>query len=352
MSQSVRMKSLLTASERNCLDGIILAMRRAQQCKVPIKDRDQCLNELRDSRMSNEELVQKILKLKKERDAIILAHNYQIGEVQDIADYTGDSLGLSLEAAKTTAKVIIFCGVKFMAETAAILNPESAVLLAHPTACCPMADMIDVNDLKEWKERYPKATVVAYVNTTAAVKADSDICCTSANGVKVVESVPNHEILFIPDKHLGHYISTKTKKRMILYPGYCITHVRLTADQVKLAKQRYPEAKVLVHPECRAEVIELADAALSTSQMIRYARENPATTFLIGTEEGILHRMRKEHPNKNFYLLASSLICPNMKKTRLETVIETMEFKHNRVMVPEEVRLKAKQALDRMLAIV
>ncbi len=297
-------------------------------------------------------LRERVFELKRKLNATIVSHNYQRPEIQDIADFVGDSLELARRCAEVKAETIVFCGVNFMAETAAILNPESAVLLAHPTACCPMADMIDVNDLKEWKERYPKATVVAYVNTTAAVKADSDICCTSANGVKVVESVPNHEILFIPDKHLGHYISTKTKKRMILYPGYCITHVRLTADQVKLAKQRYPEAKVLVHPECRAEVIELADAALSTSQMIRYARENPATTFLIGTEEGILHRMRKEHPNKNFYLLASSLICPNMKKTRLEAVIETMEFKRNQVIVPEEIRLKAKRALDRMLAIV
>jgi len=297
-------------------------------------------------------LRERVFELKKKLNATIVSHNYQRPEVQDIADFVGDSLELARRCAEVKAETIVFCGVHFMAETAAILNPESTVLLAHPTAGCPMADMIDADSLREWKEKYPKATVVAYVNTTAAVKADSDICCTSANGVKVVESVPNDEILFVPDKYLGHYISTKTKKRMILYPGYCITHARLTAEQVKLAKQRYPEAKVLVHPECREEVIELADAALSTSQMIRYARESPETTFLIGTEEGILHRMRKENPNKNFYLIASSLICPNMKKTRLETVIETMEFKHNRVMVPEEVRLKAKQALDRMLAIV
>lgn len=298
------------------------------------------------------QLRERIFELKKKLNATIVAHNYQRPEVQDIADFVGDSLELARRCAEVKAENIVFCGVDFMAETAAILNPESVVLLAHATACCPMAKMIDVDDLREWKKKYPKATVVAYVNTTAAVKAESDICCTSANGVKVVESVTNDEILFVPDKHLGHYISTKTKKKMILYPGYCITHARLTAEQVKLAKQRYPEAKVLVHPECRAEVIELADAALSTSQMIRYAKESSAKIFLIGTEEGILHRMHKENPGKEFYLLASSLICPNMKKTRLESVIETMELKQNRITVPEEIRLKAKQALDRMLAIV
>ena len=298
------------------------------------------------------QLQEKVLELKKKLNAIIVSHNYQRPEVQDVADFVGDSLELARRCAEVKAETIVFCGVHFMAETAAILNPASTVLLAHPTAGCPMADMIDADALMEYKRKYPKATVVAYVNTTAAVKAESDICCTSANGVKVVESVPNEEILFIPDKHLGHYISTKTNKKMILYPGYCITHVRLSAGQVKLAKEHYPEAKVLVHPECREEVIELADAALSTSQMIRYTKESPATTFLIGTEEGILHRMRKENPGKTFYLLSNSLICPNMKKTRLETVIETMEHGYNQVKVPEEIRLKAKQALDRMLAIV
>ncbi len=298
------------------------------------------------------QLREKIFELKRKLNAIIVSHNYQRPEIQDIADFVGDSLELARRCAEVRAETIVFCGVHFMAETAAILNPTSTVLLAHPTAGCPMADMIDVDELKEWKAKYPKATVVAYVNTTAAVKAESDICCTSANGVKVVNSVPNDEILFVPDRHLGHYISTKTTKKMILYPGYCITHFRLTAGQVKLAKQRYPEAKVLVHPECREEVIQLADAVLSTSQMIRYAKESPATTFLIGTEEGILYRLRKENPDKTFYLLSNSLICPNMKKTRLETVIETMEHGANQVKVPEEIRLKAKKALERMLAIV
>lgn len=298
-----------------------------------------------------EELQQKIQELKKKLKAVIVAHNYQRPEVQDIADFVGDSLELARRCAEIEAEMIVFCGVRFMAETAAILNPSSTVLLSHPTAGCPLADMISVDDLREWKAKYPQATVVAYVNTTAAIKADSDICCTSANGIKVIESVPSDEILFIPDRHLGHYVSTKTKKRMILYPGFCATHARLNAKQVKLAKQHYPEAQVLVHPECRAEVIALADAALSTSQMIRYAKESSAETFLIGTEEGILHPLHKANPGKSFHLIANSLICPDMKKTRLETIIETMELKQNVVTVPEEIRIKAKQAIDRMLAI-
>ena len=239
-----------------------------------------------------------------------------------------------------------------MAETAAILNPEALVLLSAATACCPMAEMIDENDLKEWKAKYPAAGVVAYVNTSAAVKAGSDICCTSSNAVKVVESLPNEEILFVPDQNLGHFVSTKTKKRIILYPGFCITHSRLTPEEVKTARQNHPSAKVVVHPECKPEVIELADAALSTSQIIRYCKESPATIFLIGTEEGILHRLRQDNPGKQFYVIAPSLLCPNMKKTRLENVIETMKTKRNQITVPEEIRLQAKQALDRMLAVV
>ncbi len=298
-----------------------------------------------------EEFQQKIRELKKKLNAIIVAHNYQQPEVQDIADFTGDSLELARRCSEVEAETIVFCGVRFMAETAAILNPTSTVLLSHPTAGCPLADMVSADDLRQWKAKYPQATVVAYVNTTAAVKADSDICCTSANGVEVVESVPNNEILFIPDQHLGHYVSTKSKKRMILYPGFCATHARLNAEQVKLAKQRYPEAEVLVHPECRAEVIALADAALSTSQMIRYAKESSAKIFLIGTEEGILHPLRKGNPGKNFYLIANNLVCPDMKKTSPETIIETMELRQTIVTVPEEIRIRAKQAIDKMLPI-
>jgi quinolinate synthase len=294
---------------------------------------------------------EKIAELKRELNAIIVAHNYQRPEVQDIADFTGDSLELARKCAGIRAETIVFCGVRFMAETAAILNPASRVLLSHWDAGCPLADMIDVGKLRQWRKRYPEAVVVAYVNTTAAVKAESDFCCTSANGTEVVNAVSGEEILFIPDQNLGHYVSTKTNKKIILYPGFCDTHAKITAEEVELAKQRYPQAKVLVHPECRPEVINLADAALSTSQMLRYAKQSNHKIFLIGTEEGILHPLRKQNPEKEFYLISDSFICPDMKKTTLETVIEAMEKRSNVVTVPEEIRIKAKQAIDKMLAI-
>ena len=297
------------------------------------------------------ELQGEVLELKRELNAIIVAHNYQRPEVQDIADFTGDSLELARKCVGIKAKVIVFCGVLFMAETAAILNPGTMVLLSHRDAGCPLADTIDVDSLREWKGRYPEAAVVAYVNTTAAIKAESDICCTSANGVEVVNAIPDEEILFIPDKNLGHYISTKTDKKLILYPGFCATHDNLSVEEVKAARQRYPQAKVLVHPECRPEVIELADAALSTSQMLRYAKGSNAKIFLIGTEEGMLYPLRKQNPDKEFHLISDSLVCPDMKKTTLETVIETMKARKNIVTVPEEIRVRAKKAIDRMLAI-
>ncbi|MCX8126413.1 MAG: quinolinate synthase NadA [Dehalococcoidia bacterium] len=296
-------------------------------------------------------LRERIAVLKRKLGAVIVAHNYQRPEVQDIADFVGDSLELARKCAEVKAETIIFCGVDFMAETAKILNPSASVHLAHATACCPMAMMIDVEDLREWKARYPQALVVSYVNTTAAIKAESYICCTSANGLKVVEATPSEEVLFVPDKNLGRWISTQTEKKMILYPGYCTTHANLRPEEVLAAKARFPDAKVLVHPEVDIEVAKLADAVLSTSQILRYARESQASTFLIGTEEGIIHRLQKENPGKTFYLLSSSLICPNMKKTRLENVIDVMEHRRNAIEVPEEVRLKAKEALDRMLSI-
>jgi len=297
------------------------------------------------------ELQEEVLELKRALNAIIVAHNYQRPEVQDIADFTGDSLELARKCVGIKAKVIVFCGVLFMAETAAILNPGTTVLLSHRDAGCPLADTIDVDSLREWKGRYPEAAVVAYVNTTAAIKAESDICCTSANGVEVVNAIPDEEILFIPDRNLGHYVSTRTDKKLILYPGFCATHDNLSVEEVKAARQRYPQAKVLVHPECRPEVIELADAALSTSQMLRYAKGSNAKIFLIGTEEGMLYPLRKQNPDKEFHLISNSLVCPDMKKTTLETVIETMKARKNIVTVPEEIRVRAKKAIDRMLAI-
>jgi len=294
---------------------------------------------------------ERIAELKKELNAVIVAHNYQLPEVQDIADFVGDSLELAQKCVSIKAETIVFCGVRFMAEMAAILNPTTAVLLSHTGAGCPLADMIDVDTLKQWKERYPEAAVVAYVNTTAAVKAESYICCTSANGAKIVNAIPNEEILFIPDRNLGHYISTKTDKKMILYPGFCHTHDRITTKEVELAKQRHPQAKILVHPECRPEVIALADAALSTSQMLRYAVQSNHKVFLIGTEEGVLHPLRKQNPDKEFYVIGDSFICPDMKKTTLETVVATMQTRSNVVTVSEEIKTRAKQAIDRMLAI-
>jgi len=301
---------------------------------------------------NQDELREKILRLKNDLKAVIMAHNYQRPEIQDIADFQGDSLELARKATQLDVEVIVFCAVHFMAENAAILNPTRTVLLAESSAGCPMADMIDADDLREWKKRYPKATVVCYVNTSAAVKAESDVCCTSANALKVVEAVPGDEILFIPDQNMGHYVSTKTKKKIILYPGYCITHARLNAKQVIAAKEAHPDAKVVVHPECTAEVIAIADAVLSTSQMARYVKENPAKKFLIGTEEGLIHRLKKENPEKAFYVISKAMMCPNMKKTTLEKLAKALELKRNVVVVPEEIRLRAKRALDRMLEIV
>jgi len=298
-----------------------------------------------------EKLKGKIAKLKKELRAVIVAHNYQRPEVQDTADFVGDSLELARKCTEVSAQTIVFCGVHFMAETAAILNPDRTVLLTEGGAGCTMADMITADELREWQRRYPKASVVCYVNSSAEVKAESYICCTSANGVKVVDSVPNDEIVFVPDQNLGHYVSTQTEKRIILYPGFCYVHHRIKPEQVMMAKRRHPDAEVLVHPECRPEVVAMADAALSTSQMLRYAGASSHRSFVIGTEEGILHGLRKQNPGKSFYLISNHQVCTDMKKTTLETVVRTMEMRQNVITVPEEVRIKAKRAVDRMLAV-
>ncbi|MFC1915136.1 quinolinate synthase NadA [Chloroflexota bacterium] len=299
----------------------------------------------------NSPVVEKILKLKQERNAVILAHNYQLGEVQDIADFVGDSLGLSQNAAKTEADVIVFCGVHFMAETAAIICPDMTVLLPDPHAGCPMANMISAEQLKQKKSELPDASVVCYINSTAEVKAESDICCTSANAVKVVESLDNDEILFVPDQYLGHYIATKTGRKMHLWPGYCPTHVRIQSQDIIRLKQEYPKAKVLVHPECRPEVIALADEVLSTGGMIRYAKREDTSEMIIGTELGIIHRLRKENPDKKFIPVSERAVCPNMKLITLEKVLWSLEEMAPEVKVPEAIRLKAKAAVDKMLAI-
>ncbi|MGD0352620.1 MAG: quinolinate synthase NadA [Dehalococcoidia bacterium] len=297
------------------------------------------------------ELTEKILKFKKKRNAVILAHNYQLGEIQDIADFVGDSLDLSQNAAKTDASVIVFCGVHFMAETASILCPDKTVLLPDEHAGCPMANMITAPQLRARKKEHPKATVVCYINSSAAVKAESYICCTSANAVGVVESLDTKEIIFVPDQYLGHYISTKTAKKMILWPGFCPTHARIMPEYIVKLRHEYPEAKVVVHPECRPDVIALADEVLSTSGMIKFARREDVQEMIVGTEMGIIYRLKKENPGKKFIPVSEQAICPNMKLITLEKVLWSLEEMAPEVKVPEKIRLKAKAAVDRMLAV-
>jgi quinolinate synthase len=297
------------------------------------------------------ELTEKILKLKKKRNAVILAHNYQLGEIQDIADFVGDSLDLSQNAAQTDASVIVFCGVHFMAETASILCPDKKVLLPDEHAGCPMANMITAPQLRSRKQEHPGATVVCYINSSAAVKAESYICCTSANAFGVVESLEANEIIFVPDQYLGHYISTKTNKKMILWPGFCPTHARIMPEYIVKLRHEYPEAKVVVHPECRPDVIALADEVLSTSGMIKFARREDVQEMIVGTEMGIIHRLKKENPGKKFIPVSEQAICPNMKLITLEKVLWSLEEMAPEVKVPKSIRLKAKAAVDRMLVV-
>ena len=300
---------------------------------------------------SNTQLAEEILNLKKQKNAVILVHNYQRGEVQDIADFVGDSLELSQNAAKTDAEVIVFCGVHFMAETAAILCPGKTVLLPDIESGCPMADMITAEKLREKKEELPAAAVVCYVNSSADVKAESDICCTSANAVRVVESLDTSEVLFIPDQYLGHYVSTQTDRKIHLWPGYCPTHVKITPEDIRQRKTEHHVAKAIVHPECRPEVIQVADEVFSTGGMIRYARESSFKEVIIGTETGIIHRLAKENPDKTFIPASKKAVCPNMKRITLEKVLWALQDMKHPVTVPEDIRLRAKSAVDRMLAL-
>ncbi len=297
------------------------------------------------------ELIEKILDLKKRRGAVILAHNYQLGEVQDIADFVGDSLELSQRAAETGADVIVFCGVHFMAETASILCPDKVVLLPDINSGCPMADMITTERLRAKKREHPQAVVVCYINSSAEVKAESDICCTSANAVGVIKSLDAQEILFVPDQYLGHYISARTGKKMILWPGFCPTHVRIKPERMKELRQEYPQAKMVVHPECRPEVIALADEVLSTGGMCRYAQRDEVREMIVGTEVGIIHRLRKENPGKRFIPVSEQAICPNMKLITLEKVLWSLQEMNPVVKVTEGIRLRAKAAVDKMLKI-
>ena len=296
--------------------------------------------------------IERILELKKAKNAVILAHNYQRGEVQDIADFVGDSLELSQKAVNTDANVIVFCGVHFMAETASILNPEKTVLLPDASAGCPMANMITAEQLRQKKKKMPDATVVTYINSTAEVKAESDYCCTSANGVKVASSITAGEILFVPDQYLGDFIAKETGKEMHLWPGYCPTHVKILPEDIFQRKKEHPEAKVVIHPECRPDVIDLADEVLSTSGMIRYAAREEVKELIVGTEVEILHRLNKENPGKKFYPASKMAVCPNMKKITLEKILESLETMTPEVKVPEAIRVKALMPVERMLAIV
>jgi len=296
-------------------------------------------------------LTETILKLKRERNALIIAHNYQLGEVQDIADYVGDSLELSQMAARSTAEVIVFCGVKFMAETAAILCPEKTVLLPDINSGCPLANMITAEQLRQRKKDLPQTTVVCYVNSPAEVKAEADICCTSANAVQVVESMYSDEILFVPDQYLGRYVSTKTGKHIILWSGYCPTHTRIKREDILRLKNEYPGAKVVVHPECCPEVIALADEVSGTGGIIRYARRDDVKQLIVGTEIGIMHRLRKERPDKRFIPASEQAVCPDMKLITLEKVAQALKEVQPQVKVPEGIRVGAKSALDRMISV-
>ncbi|MEW5944755.1 MAG: quinolinate synthase NadA [bacterium] len=299
---------------------------------------------------SRELLIRDINALRRERDAVILAHNYQIPDVQDVADHVGDSLELARIAARIESRTILFCGVYFMAETAYILSPRKTVLMPDPSAGCPLADMVGLKQLNELKNRYPDAHTVCYVNSTAELKSEVDVCCTSANAVKVVQALNGFRpIVFVPDRCLGDYVARVTGKTLHLARGFCPTHHRILREQVLKQKERHPGAEVIVHPECTADVIDVADHVASTSGIIRRARESQAAEFIIGTEEGLLHRLERENPGKKFYPPSDLCVCPNMKKTTLEKVLWSLESMEHVITVDEPVRKKAAAALERML---
>jgi quinolinate synthase len=302
--------------------------------------------------MDKKALTKGILALKQERNAVIVAHNYQIDEVQEIADVIGDSFALSKYCASVPQDVIVFCGVHFMAESAKILSPQKKVLLPEINAGCPMADMVTAEDLRALKRDHPNAAVVCYINTSAEVKAECDICCTSSNAVKVIQSLAEEEIIFVPDKNLGNYVAKKVpEKRMIIWDGFCVTHHRVTLEEVQKAKEAHPDAAVLVHPECRPEVVELADFVGSTRQIIDFAAASREKKFIIGTEMGVLYSLKRNNPEKTFYLLSPGLICPNMKKTRLESVYTALTEMRYAIELEQEIMIKAKTTLERMLKV-
>ncbi len=301
----------------------------------------------------DKKIVTRIKELKKKRKAIILVHNYQLPEVQDIADYRGDSLELSRIAAKTEAEVIIFCGVYFMAETASILSPDKLVIMPDISAGCPMANMMNAEDLRKLKAQHPLAAAVGYVNTSAAVKAELDYCCTSTNAIAVVNALKDKkEIIFVPDKYLADYVAKKTGRTLISWHGFCPTHVKILPEDVLREKKFHPLAKVMVHPECLPSVVALADLVVSTSQMAKFALEDPAREFIIGTESGLIYRLKQDNPDKEFYLASERAVCPNMKRTTLEKVLWSLEELKDEVRVDDQTRKKARLAIERMLKIV
>jgi quinolinate synthase len=299
--------------------------------------------------LEKDALSQSVRALKKERKAIILAHNYQPGEVQDIADYIGDSLELSQKAAAASEDVIVFCGVHFMAETAAILSPQKTVLIPDLHAGCPMADMITATELLNWKMQYPGLPVVGYINTTAEVKAECDICCTSSNAVKVVNSVEGREVLFAPDRNLATWVARQTSKKIIPWDGYCYIHNNILARDVREKKKMFPEAEVWAHPECRPEVIDLADKVLSTGKMVKEARETEKSEIIVATEAGIIYRLKKENPAKNFYAAHELALCANMKKITLKKIQASLEQMIFRVEVPAGIADRARGAIEKMV---
>ncbi len=296
-----------------------------------------------------QEISAQIRRLAKGKGAIILVHNYQLSEIQEIADILGDSLDLARKSAETDASVIVFCGVRFMAETAKILAPSKTVLHPRPDAGCPMADMVDVEGLRKLKQEHPKAKVIAYVNTNADVKAEVDVCCTSSNALKVVEGVDADEIIFVPDCNLASWVQRHTKKHIIAWAGFCPVHRRFRVEEVKASRERYPDALLMVHPEIDPEIVDLADEVCSTNGMVKLAKVSDRKRFIVGTEEGLIYRLKKENPQKEFYSLGAPKVCENMKKIRLEHVLASLEKNQYVVEVSPEIASKAKHALDEML---
>ncbi len=293
-----------------------------------------------------------VLQRKKELNAVILAHFYQLPEIQDIADFVGDSLQLSQQAAATDADLIVFCGVDFMAESAKILSPDKMVIIPDIDASCPMANMVNPESLQEFKKDYPDACVITYINSSAAIKAMSDICCTSSNAVKVVASIPEDKpIIFLPDRNLGNYIGSQTGRDLILWPGFCPVHEVLTAEEINEQKSAHPQASVVVHPECRPEVVALADAVRSTAGILDFVKNSIQTEFIIGTEVGFLYTLKKHCPDKTFHLAYKPFECPNMKKTTLPKLAAALEHLQYQIEVPEAISTKARTALERMLSI-